>query len=114
MATIQEQQLGQQRPPTGGTAVSLYSPGASETGIVKSITVTNTSGASATYRIFVDDNGTTFDQTTAVAYDVTLGGGEFHVLSIYWPLDDATGAVGVECDTNNAITFTAFGAVITA
>lgn len=113
MATITEKQLGQQRPATGGSAVSLYSPGASTTGIIKSLTVCNQSGASATYRIYVDDDGTTYDQTTALFYDVTIDANETHVLSVYWPMNDATGNLAVESDTNNALTFTAFGLEIT-
>ena len=64
-------QLGQIRP-ANTTAVSLYSPGADTQTIIKSIIVCNTSGSSATFRIFVDDNGTTYDQATALFYDVAL------------------------------------------
>jgi hypothetical protein len=110
---IQESQLGQQRPGTGGTAVSLYSPAASTTGIVKSVVVCNTSGSATTYRIYLDDNGTTYDQTTALFYDVPIRADDTHILSIYWPMDDSSGNLAVESADASALTFTAFGAEIT-
>ena len=113
MATIAESQLGQSRPPTGGTAVSAYSPGASTTAIIKSITVCNQSGVADTYRIFLDDDGTTYDATTALFFDVAIAADETHILSVYWPMDDATGNLAVSAASNNAVTFTIFGLEIT-
>jgi hypothetical protein len=113
MATIAESQLGQLRNASGGTAESLYSPGASTTGILKSITVCNQSGATDTYRIFLDDDGTTYDATTALFYDVSIDAGESHILNVYWPMNDATGNCAVSCATTAACTFTAFGLEIT-
>lgn len=109
MAIITEKQLGQQRPPTGGTAVSLYSPPASTIGVIKSIQICNTSGAAATFRIFVDDDGTTYDETTAQFYDIQVAGGEAITLNVYWPMNNVAGNIAVESDTNNAFTFTAYG-----
>lgn len=111
MATITEKQLGQNRPPTGGTAVSNYSP-ASGTAIIKSIVVCNTSGAAATYSIFLDDDGTTYDQTTAVFFDVPIDADDTHLLQVYWPLDSA-GNLATEASVNNAVTFTSLGMEIT-
>jgi hypothetical protein len=113
MATIQEQQLGQVRNTVGGTAESAYSPGASETAIIKSITVCNQSASADTYRIYLDDNGTTYSQETALFYDIAISAGETHLLSVYWPMDDSTGNLAVEAATTDAVTFTVFGAVIT-
>ena len=68
---MQEKQLGQTRP-SNTTATSIYSPGSSVTAVVRNIHCCNTSGATATFRIFVDDDGTTYDETTALFWDVTL------------------------------------------
>lgn len=114
MATIQEQQLGQVRNTTGGSAESAYSPGASETAIIKSIVVCNQSGSDDTYRIYLDDDGTTYSQETALFYDVTIAAGDTHLISCYWPMNNSSGNLAVEAATTDAVTFTIFGAVISA
>jgi len=113
MATIAESQLGQLRNAVGGTAESIYSPAASTTAIVKSIVVCNQSGTADTYRIFLDDDGTTYDATTALFYDVAIDAGESHILNVYWPMPTDAGNLAVSCATTNACTFTAFGLEIT-
>ena len=113
MPTISESQLGQLRNAVGGTAESLYSPGPSTTGIIKSIVVCNQSGLADTYRIFLDDNGSVADATTAMFFDVAIAAGETHVISVYWPMDDATGNLSVSCATTARCTFTALGLEIT-
>ena len=109
---IQEQQLGQHRI-NSTTATSLYSPGASITAIIKSITVCNQTGTLATFRLFVDDDGTTYDQTTALYYDVSIGANTTVQIDTYWPMDTDAGNLATRTDTANALTFTAFGAEIT-
>lgn len=114
MSSIQEQQLGQVRNATGGTAEALYSPGADETAIIKSIVVCNTSASADSYRIFLDDDGSVVTEATALFYDVPIGAKETHLINCYLPMDDATGTLSVSCATTNAVTFTAAGAVISA
>ena len=75
--------------------------------------VCNTSGADATYRIFHDDNGTTYDETTALFWDVTLTADSSDILEMKVSMDDSSGNLAVRTDTANAITFTAYGVVIT-
>jgi len=104
-------QLGQLRP-ANTTAASLYTPSNNRTiGNIKSITVANTTAISADYRIFHDDAGTTFDATTAMFFDVALGGNNTEVISFD---DDGIairfgGNLGVRTGTNDALTFTAHG-----
>lgn len=106
-----EKQLGQSRP-SDTTAVSLYSPAS---GIVSaeitSLFVANTTGSAATYRIFIDDDGTTYDQSTALAYDVSLAANTFtEILSgskVF--MNNASGNLAVRAGTGNALTFTVFG-----
>lgn len=109
---IQEKQLGQLRP-ANTTAESLYSPGASTTAIIKSIIVVNTSGAAATFRIFVDDDGTTYDETTAHYWDHPIAADTTVQIDTYWAMNDSSGNLAVRTDTNDAITFTCYGAEIT-
>lgn len=108
---LQEKQLGQARPSVT-TAVSIYSPASDITGIIKTIYICNTSAASATLRIFVDDDGSTFDETTALFWDASLGAGETLQLDTFIALNDSSGNIGVRSNTANALTFTLFGAEV--
>jgi len=58
LSALQEKQLGQLRP-ADTNAASLYTPGNNVTAIIKAIYVCNTTGNTPSYRIFVDDDGTT-------------------------------------------------------
>jgi predicted double-glycine peptidase len=110
---IQEKQLGQATPPTAATPVSLYSPAASTTTVIRNITICNTTGSAAKARIYIDNDGTTYSAATAVIYDLSIGANSSEILTVYWPMDDENGNIAVESDTNAALTFTAFGLEIT-
>lgn len=107
----QEKQLGQLRP-VNTIAASLYSPGASITAIITTIVICNTTASEAKFRIFLDDDGTTYDQTTALFYDITLAGNATVQIDTYYVIDNSLGNLAVRTDTNNALTFTGFGAEI--
>lgn len=105
-------QLAQNRP-SGTTAVSAFT--ATLRTEVTAIWVANTSSSSAKYSLFHDDDGSTFDQTTALVYETVippnatvmitaeqLGGG----IAI-----SADGQLGIQTDTANALTFTVYGVV---
>ncbi len=109
---IQEKQLGQLRP-ANTTAASLYSPGVGVTAIIKSIVICNTTGTSAKFRIFLDDDGTTYDETTALFYDVTIAANTTVQVDTFYAMNDSSGNLAVRTDTNDALTFTCFGAEIT-
>ena len=109
---IQETQLGQLRP-ANTTAASIYSPAAATTAIAKNLVVCNTSAAAAKFRFFQDLNGTTYDETTALFWDVELLVGETLQIDMYAPADDATGNFAVRTDTASALTFTLSGVEIT-
>lgn len=111
MATTLKQ-LGQLMP-TNTTAASLYSPGASTQTLIKSIVVCNTSAGAVTYRIFHDDNGTTYNTTTALYYDVSLAANTSIILSLNLAMNDSTGNLAVRTSSANDLTFTCYGAEIT-
>jgi hypothetical protein len=104
------QQLGQARE-NSTNAVSVYSPGASEEAIIKSIIVANTSGADATVRIFVDDDGTTYDESTAIAWDVTIPADSVWDFETTICMNDATGNLAYRSSVSNALTVTVNGVV---
>ena len=109
---LQEKQLGQLRP-ANTTAASLYSPGASTTAIIKSIIICNQTSSQAAYRIFMDDDGTTYDESTALFYDITIGANSTDQVDTFYAMNDANGNLAVRTDTNSALTFTCFGTEIT-
>ena len=105
-------QLGQLRP-ANTTAALLYSPASSTETIIHNVVICNTSGASAKYRLFVDDDGTTYDEESAIAWDVNLPADTTDVFEVKITMNKSAGALGVRTDTNSALTFTANGQEIT-
>lgn len=107
MSEIREKQLGQLAP-ADTNAASLFSP--SVRTVVRQIIVCNTTAVAATFRIFIDNDGTTYSVATALFYDVTINGNTTVSINGYYPMDDANGNLAVRTGTANALTFTAFGA----
>lgn len=101
-------ELGQARP-ADTTAVSLYSPGSNISAEVISIYVSNTTGSAATFRIFVDVNGTTFDETTALFFDTSLAANTTLLIEGRIYLNNTLANIAVRQGTASALTFTAYG-----
>lgn len=104
--------LAQSRP-ANTTAASAYSPPTNNIRAeITLIVVCNTSGSSAKFRIFIDDDGTTYDESTALFWDIdvpvdtTVEILDHH--SSYW-MTKSVGNLAVRTDTANAFTFTVFG-----
>lgn len=112
-------QLAQTRPGSTTAATAFTAVARTE---ITLIVIANTTAAAARARVFHDDDGTTYDQTTAILYDVvvpansslfiaaeTLGAG-LTVNNSKSP-GVAAGTIGVRTDTNDALTFTLYGIV---
>lgn len=110
MAGFTELQLGQLRP-ANTTAASIYTVGASTIGVSKQIIITNVSNNTAKYRVFLDNSGSTYDETTSIAWDVSLPKGSYDVIDVWQPLA-ATGTVGVRTSIASALNFTVSGGEI--
>ena len=108
---FQESQLGQARE-NSTNAVSVYSP-TSGTSIIKTIFLANTSGADATFRLFVDDDGTTYTEVTAIAWDVDILANQMIEIDCFIAMDNASGNFAYRSSVANAITITLFGAEVT-
>jgi len=102
--------LGQARP-SSTTAVTIYSAN-EQKAIITSIIVCNTTSPVTKFRIFVDDDGTTYDESTATHFDVTLAGNSTLMIDTQWALNNSAGSIGVRTSKANALTFTVFGAGI--
>lgn len=101
-------QLAQHRE-NSTSAVSIYSPPASRTvqGFLKLCNLTD----DAVYvSVFHDSNGTTYDQTTAIIYNMILYGGQLLEVDHIF-LDDSTGNLAYSSSVANAINATLYGVV---
>ena len=104
----QARQLAQARP-SDTAAASLYSPDDGVHATVKKVIVCNTSGAAALYRLFHDDDGTTYDQTTALRYDKTVQANDFADVELDIDMANSSGNLAIRTSVNSALTFTAYG-----
>lgn len=106
---LQEKQLGQARE-NSTNAASVYSPAADTTAIIKSIVICNQSGADATFRLFLDDDGTTYDESTALYWDITIPANGSVPLDTYYTMNNSSGNLAYRSSVANALTITVFGA----
>ena len=116
---INKQHLAQSKP-TWTTSSSILSPIEDQTIIIQQIIVCNTTASAATFSIFLDNDGTTYDQTTALIYGYELGANDMMMFSfgqdaesgLY--LTDVSGSLALKSDTASALTFTINGAIMVA
>lgn len=102
-------QLGQARP-ANTSAVSIYSPAASTETRLKQLIIANTGTVAATYRVFIDDDGTTYDATTAIAWDAPIAvGSEPQIIDLDQYMNDSTGNIAVRASVADTVTFTLSG-----
>lgn len=105
--------LGQLRP-ADTNAASIYSPPKQAIGIVRQILVCETAGGAATYRIFLDEDGTTYDESTALFWDNAIAANTTELITaLGWALKNSAGNLAVRSSVANALTFTVFGVELT-
>ena len=96
--------------PADTNAASLYSPPANRSVELTKLLICNQTGSSVTFRLFLDDNGTTYDQTTALFYDQSISANLTWTEDLKgWGMVDSSGNLAVRSSTNDALTFTLFG-----
>lgn len=104
-------QLAQNRPGNTSTNVAIKKAQKSKL-VVTSIIICNTTSASATYSIYLDRDGSTYDATSALFMGVLLAANSTDVIEFYdgLPFDaDKAGNLAVQSNTTNALTFTING-----
>jgi hypothetical protein len=101
-------ELGQLRP-ANTTAASIYSPTNNVQTNIETIVIANTTTTAATFRLFLDHDSTTYDETTALAWDVSLAGNSFLIVEGPIRMNNANGNLAVRTGTANALTFTVYG-----
>lgn len=105
---LEYKQLAQARE-NSTNAVSVYSPSAGET-VQVFVKIANVTSATAAVRVFHDNDGTTYDESTALAWDVDIGAGEFLEIEKVF-MDNSSGNLAYRSETANALTCTVYGVV---
>ena len=95
--------------PANTNAASIYSPPTNTTPEITKIIICNTSSSARTFRIFLDDDGTTYDTTTALFYDAPIPANGTRILRETLGMRDSTGNLAVRSSAANDLTFTVFG-----
>jgi len=103
-----EKQLGQAQGTT--SPVSIYSPGGSVIGIIRQIVICNHESTADEFGIWLDNDGTTYDDDTALFEDVEIAANSTVILDVFWPMNNVAGNLTVKAKTANTLTFTVFGA----
>ena len=101
-------QLAQVRP-ANVSNMDAYSPADGVTTEVETILVCNQTGASVDYRIFHDEDGTTYSRVTSLYYDVPLAAYTTAEIQIKIYMNNPAGHIGVQSSTGDALTFTLYG-----
>lgn len=102
-------QLGQLRPSTTD-ATSIYSPAEGVQTIIKSIVICNTSGSSTSAYIYIDDNGSTYDENTSILWNTSIPANNLPIVfEVCLCMNNQNGNLAVKTNTANALTFTVFG-----
>jgi hypothetical protein len=91
--------------------LSIYQSGVSET-VQIFVKICNVSSGSAFVRVFHDQNGSTYDQSTAIIYDLKLSAGELLELDHIF-VNNPSGNVAYRSSVANALTATVYGVVRT-
>lgn len=102
-----EKMLAQARP-LDTNAVSIYTPSGNARGISKNFLACNTTETEETFRMFISQ-GTNYDETTAIFYDVVVAPKGTVALSNMVIIDNGAN-MAVSVSSGDSITFTVFGA----
>jgi hypothetical protein len=106
---VEFKQLFQVRPPANNTPISAYSPGIGVAAIILYIIISNSSGAAATFKIYNDDDGATYDETTQIRWNVDSFPKVPNEIKGKIIMSNPAGNLAVESSVGNALTFTGWG-----
>ena len=92
------------------TATSIYSPRTGVVGIITKIVLCNVSGGATDFYLYHDDDGTTYDESTALAWNVALATDIETSRDYPEGLGVAYGGnLAFKTDTANSVTITIYG-----
>lgn len=91
------------------TIASIYSPADGVRAVIRWIITCNTSGGASDYQLCIDDDGTTYDESTAIAWNVALGDAGQTVTEVWIPMNNTSANFAAQSGTNQAHTTTLIG-----
>ena len=101
--------IAQLRPPNT-TMTNLYSSPVGLLTVITGICVVNTSNASKAFRLCYDDDGSTFDESTALYWDKPIDKAETFLVQLQIAVNHQNaGNLGFRSSGANALTITMFG-----
>lgn len=106
-------QLAQVRPAVTTPVALLDAPAKVE---VTRIFICNTTGSAVDVSLFHDDDGSTYDQSTALIYQDSLAANESRIIDLEIDAGivvDIAGSLGCQVGTANAVNFTVYGGIAT-
>lgn len=95
--------------PSGIGAVTAYTKPTKILPTVTGIVICNTTSGPVNFSIYICTNGTTYDQTTTIAYSQQVPANDTVIVDLQFTLDTTSGTVGVQTSSANALTFTIIG-----
>ena len=101
-------QLGQLMP-ADTNAASLFSPTRGFEYRVDAIYITEVAAGTATYRVFIDNDGATYSNATAIVFDTAAVASATVRLEGPFYMNNPAGNIAVRSSIASNITFTAFG-----
>lgn len=97
--------LAQLSPASKNTPELLYSPGTDEEVNIEVIQVANFNNKDTEFVLYVDDDGTTYNDSTSVAIGKTKKETSDIAIDKTFPMNDSSGSIGIEVsDTDCTIT----------
>ena len=100
--------LGQLRP-SSITAESIFSPSTGQKVELSHIFITNLSAANIEFSLFIDNDGSTYDETTAIAFDTPIQANTTEIVDISLPMQNSEGNFAVKTSSADDINFTLIG-----
>jgi hypothetical protein len=101
-------QLAQERV-SGTTAVTIFSPSKRDRYTITSILIANTTTSLVDFRLFHDEDGETYDEGSALFYDIPLSGNCTFLYEVPIYMNNPAGGLGARTETSLALTFTVYG-----
>ena len=95
--------------PSGTSAVAAFTTKAATR--IDTIVIANTTAGSVNYSVYLDQDGTTYDQSTALFYSVALAANTTALIQFdsSFFITDINGRLAIQTSSGNALTFSIFG-----
>lgn len=105
--TLQNKELAQNRP-DGTSATQVYQP--DNYAEISVITITNTTASAVDYSMYIDQNGTTYDESTAIAFSVELPANSTTIWDLENPIPlFSNGNLAIQSSVADALNFSIYG-----